>query len=108
MNKNLLLTILAGALPLVSTVIAEEGGSGHYMPGGTASFIDMLPGTPSLGYVNQFLYYDGNAGAGKPLPILGNVAVNLKAKGTSFGSRRRSSSDQAGGGRQTGGALPLG
>jgi len=46
---------------------AEEGGSGHYQPGTTASFIDMLPdrGTSTLVYANAFLYYHGSAGASR-------------------------------------------
>jgi hypothetical protein len=79
MNRQLLLITLTGAAALACNLQAEEGGSGHYMPGATASFIDFLPGTPALGYVNQFLYYDGSTGAGKSLPVLGNVAVDLKA-----------------------------
>jgi hypothetical protein len=78
MKRNIFRTLIFCALALAPNLLAEEGGSGHYMPGATASFIDLLPGTSSLGYVNQFLYYDGSAGAGKALPILGNVAVDLK------------------------------
>ena len=38
------LMVLAIVLPL--STHAEEGGSGHYMPGAAASFIDTLPGKP--------------------------------------------------------------
>ena len=30
------------------TVVAEEGGTGHYMPGSMASFIDGVPGNETL------------------------------------------------------------
>jgi hypothetical protein len=48
---------------LLSAVRAEEGGSGHYMPGMTASFIDALPGKPGLAAVNIFTFYKGSVGA---------------------------------------------
>ena len=40
---------------------AEEAGSGHYLPGATSSFIDMLPdrGTSTFAYLNAFTYYHG-------------------------------------------------
>ena len=61
---------------------AEEGGSGHYVPGATASFIDMMPGRPSLVYVNAFLYYSGSASARRDIPIAGDLVAGLD--GTSY------------------------
>lgn len=67
-------------LILVSfSVHAEEGGSGHYMPGAAASFIDVLPGKPGLAIANFFNYYDGSAGAERTLPYHGLLAANLDA-----------------------------
>jgi len=40
---------------------AEEGGSGHYMPGANASFVDALPGKPGLAVANFFSFYDASA-----------------------------------------------
>jgi hypothetical protein len=59
---------------------AEEGGSGHYQPGTTASFIDMLPDreTSTFVYANAFLYYHGSAGASRDLQLGGQVAANIK------------------------------
>ncbi|MEO8429728.1 MAG: hypothetical protein ABI651_21785 [Verrucomicrobiota bacterium] len=47
MKNKLVLTIALTSIfaPLASR--AEEGVSGHYLPGATASFIDALPGRES-------------------------------------------------------------
>jgi hypothetical protein len=60
---------------------AEEGGSGHYLPGGAASFIDTLPGKPGLAIANYFNYYDGDASASKRLrlPVAGLATAHLEA-----------------------------
>jgi hypothetical protein len=75
-----ILTSITCALGLAATTRAEEGGSGHYSPGQTASFIDELPGYPSIAVVNYFTYYDGNLGGGRSLPLGGNLAANANAK----------------------------
>src|SRR4051812_1039973 len=36
---------------------AEEGGTGHYVPGANASFVDALPGHEGFAIANFFLYY---------------------------------------------------
>jgi hypothetical protein len=58
---------------------AEEGGFGHYAPGSFASFIDVLPGKPSLGAFNYFTYYNGNAGVSRQFEIAGLIAANVSA-----------------------------
>ncbi len=62
-----------------SSVYGEEGGSGHYMPGGAASFIDTLPSKPGLAVANYFSTYDGSASFSRPLPIGGFTAAGLDA-----------------------------
>ena len=59
---------------------AEEGGSGHYLPGATSSFIDMLPDreTSTFAYLNAFTYYHGSTGASRDLELGGQVAANVK------------------------------
>jgi hypothetical protein len=59
---------------------AEEAGSGHYLPGTTASFIDMLPdrGTSTFAYINAFTYYHGSTGASRDLELGGQVAAIVK------------------------------
>jgi len=61
------------------SVQAEEGGSGHYMPGATASFIDTLPGKPGLAVANFFNYYSASASASKQLPTGGLLTGGLDA-----------------------------
>lgn len=80
LTKDFTLTLLVGlviVLPL--STHAEEGGSGHYAPGATASFIDTLPGKPGLAVANFFNYYDGDASAGRQLPYGGFITAGIDA-----------------------------
>lgn len=43
-----LLAALHSGLVLSGSSFAEEGGSGHYMPGSMASFIDSVPPAPAF------------------------------------------------------------
>ena len=72
---------LAGlhALAIVIAARAEEGGAAHYAPGSFASFIDMLPGQPSIGAFNYFTYYNGSVNANRQFPIAGQIALNVDA-----------------------------
>ena len=56
------------------TVYAEEGGSGHYMPGSLATFTDGVP--PEETFVTRYslLYYEGDRSLGLPLPIAALIA----------------------------------
>ncbi|MCB1125262.1 MAG: transporter [Verrucomicrobiae bacterium] len=72
-----MLAILSALSLLVVPLRAEEGGSGHYMPGATASFIDALPGRTSVAAVPTYTYYQGSAA--RNIPIIGGVALNLDA-----------------------------
>jgi len=77
-------SLALGALWLLPALVplpahAEEGGSGHYMPGANASFIDCLPGKPGLAVANYFNYYDGSASGTRQLPFGGLIAGNLDA-----------------------------
>ncbi len=73
-----LLSLLSiGALAASSR--AEEGGYGHYLPGVTASFIDMLTEKEGFAYGNFPLYYSGSSGASRPLELAGQVTTNIKA-----------------------------
>ena len=72
-----ILIVSAMLVPLTSQ--AEEGGSGHYAPGASASFIDALPGKPGLAIANFFNYYDGSASISRPVPIGGLLTAGLDA-----------------------------
>ena len=70
---------IALAISLLSlSVRAEEGGSGHYTPGATASFVDALPGREAFAYVNEFTYYNGSAGGSRQLGYGQNIAINVQ------------------------------
>jgi len=72
-------TFVALAILVPLSAHTEEGGSGHYAPGGNASFIDTLPGKPGLAVANFFNFYDGGASASKQLPYGGLITGGLDA-----------------------------
>ncbi len=74
---SLALVVTSLALPIAR---AEEGGGGHYAPGAFATFADTLPGRTSLSVANWFMYYDGSAGASRPLPIGGQLTFGTRAQ----------------------------
>lgn len=85
--KAMVLFLLVFSLT-ASALFAEEGGSGHYMPGQTASFIDVLPDREAFLYVNVSTYYDGSTSTTLPLgqpgvDIVGNIDATVYAN-TSF------------------------
>ncbi len=71
--------LVACAIMLPVSIYAEEGGSGHYTPGATASFFDTLPGKPGLALANFFNYYDASAGITRQLPFAGSLTANIDA-----------------------------
>jgi hypothetical protein len=70
-----LFALVAIAIVVPLSAHAEEGGSGHYAPGATASFIDTLPGKPGLAIANYFNYYDASASASKRLSLGGFIVA---------------------------------
>ena len=63
---------------------AEEGGSGHYVPGSMASFIDVTP--PSEVFLMRFdaLNYKGSVGLSRTIPIAGLTALSAKANSSAL------------------------
>jgi len=78
-KSNSLFTVVIVATWLTPALRAEEGGSGHYMPGAAASFIDAFPGRTTLAAVPSFVYYSGEAGGSREITIIGGLALNLEA-----------------------------
>ena len=85
-NKKLscLLKIGLSTLALSSTfAVAEEGGSGHYLPGSMASFMDGVPTKPTnivrLNYIN----YNGTADVS--IPLGGNHVGEMDATSYAYG-----------------------
>jgi len=74
-----LVSLVALAILVPLSTHAEEGGSGHYMPGAAASFIDTLPGKPGLAIANFFNFYDASASVSRQLPFGGLVTAGLDA-----------------------------
>jgi len=79
MKNKKILTLLTTLMMLTPALRAEEGGTGHYMPGAAASFIDAFPGRTALAAVPSFIYYQGDAGGSRDIPIIGGTALNLDA-----------------------------
>jgi hypothetical protein len=77
MKSKILFTLIVAASLAPRTLHAEEAGSGHYLPGATASFIDTLPGKEAFAYVNAFTYYNGSAGGSRQLELGGQVVANV-------------------------------
>jgi hypothetical protein len=73
------LGLLAGAAH------AEEGGSGHYLPGAIASFIDGVPLKETFVARLNVINYRGSMAAQKALPIAGVAAVGADASSWAYG-----------------------
>ena len=80
--KSRTLVILA-LTPLLAS--AEEGGSGHYLPGSMSSFADAVP--PSETFIARFNFvnYSGDFNKGQPLPIAGLTVLGVDADSTAAG-----------------------
>src|SRR5688572_30670654 len=79
-KRNILLASISYALALVGASQAEEGGSAHYMPGATASFIDAFPAKPGgFAVLNYFTYYDAQIDPNRSLLLGGLLASGLDA-----------------------------
>lgn len=77
---------LMAALSMLAAIpaLAEEGGSGHYLPGSIASFVDGTASAPTFVARVNGIYYDGSFGR-EPVPIAGVTAVNLEARSYAAG-----------------------
>jgi hypothetical protein len=84
-TPQLLAAALVGTLALtaITSLHAEQSGSGHYMAGAVASFIDASPGKPGWVVENIFMnYHDATFGGSRGIPIGNNIALNLTANAT--------------------------
>lgn len=64
-------------LQVSSPVCAEEGGTGHYVPGSVATLIDTAPTQPGWVLQPLFLHYEGSFDGSKALPVAGVVSTGL-------------------------------
>ncbi|MBL4733060.1 MAG: transporter [Rhizobiaceae bacterium] len=87
-NIKLALAAIAGSLAfslLASDGVAEEGGSGHYLPGAMSSFIDGIPPEETFIVRLNVLNYKGSFDANKAVPIAGSVAIGVEAESSALG-----------------------
>jgi hypothetical protein len=77
--------VAALALTSLATVArAEEGPTGHYVPGGVSDFIDAVPSKATIVVRFHTLRYEGNGGA-LAMPIAGLTVTNVRETRWAFG-----------------------
>ena len=79
------LFLIAGVCWLAGSVAAEEGGSGHYLPGSMSSFVDGVPLKETFIVRANVVNYNGNINASKPLPIGGRTTLGADATSWAYG-----------------------
>jgi hypothetical protein len=85
---HLLAVVLTGGATLLISprpAMCEEGGSGHYLPGSMASFMDGVPPAETFIVRLNVLNYEGSIDAKQPLPIAGLSAVGVDASSWGYG-----------------------
>lgn len=75
---SVLFAVIVIAL-LPGFAMAEEGGSGHYLPGSMASFIDGVPQKETFLIRANIIHYNGSVGATKPLRFVGKTTLGADA-----------------------------
>ena len=82
LSTRLALAACTVAALVSGTARAEEGGTGHYLPGSMASFIDTAPPKETFLMRLNVVNYDGSVGKTQALPMAGLTTVGLRAKST--------------------------
>ncbi len=83
LKRTLLATLLAVAS---ATALAEEGGTGHYMPGSMASFIDSVPpAAPAFLMRLNVINYDAKVDKNVQLPFAGMVLNGAEVEVEGYG-----------------------
>lgn len=81
--RKLVKSAVIGLALSSSATLAEEGGSGHYLPGSMSSFMDGVASEPTFLLRLNYVYYDGTANV--PIPIGGNHVVDMEATSNALG-----------------------
>jgi hypothetical protein len=68
-----------------SSLRAEEGGSGHYLPGSMSSFMDAPPPKGAFIVRYNMVYYTGDLSVNEPLPIAGLQTLGAEADSWAHG-----------------------
>lgn len=76
--KKFAAAVSAGVL-LQASLQAEEGGSGHYLPGAMSSFVDSVPTNQTFVARYNFIHYDGDISASGFIPVAGLVTAGAEA-----------------------------
>ena len=77
--------VLVAGLASAGFAQAEEGGSGHYMPGSMASFIDSVPTAPTFITRLNVINYEGSVSPRIALPFGGLLATGVADSITGVG-----------------------
>ena len=78
-NHQLRLLLCTTMAVAANSIQAEEGGTGHYMPGAMSDFVDGVPLQETFIARENLLYYNGNVGANIPIPIAGQSTLGASA-----------------------------
>ena len=88
MRSNVAICVLGLAVAcsfIPQFVCAEEGGSGHYVPGSMASFADAVPPAETFVARVNLLYYEGDVSLSRPLPFAGLTTVGASVDSWAYG-----------------------
>ena len=85
--RSFALRSVVGVLLCICPVaaVAEEGGTGHYVPGTISSLMDGVSPSEVLIFRLNGLYYDGTVKASRRLPIAGQTVVGATVKTAAVG-----------------------
>jgi len=79
------LFIVFGVIWLPGLTAAEEGGSGHYLPGSMSSFVDGIPLKEAFIVRGNVVNYNGSISAKKEIPIGGRTTLGADATSWGYG-----------------------
>ena len=77
--------VLVLCAAMLGAAQAEEGGSGHYLPGAMASFVDAVPPDQAFIIRGNLIHYKGSIGKAQLLPIAGLTTAGAQAQTTGLG-----------------------
>jgi hypothetical protein len=86
MRSKFILPMAIGlwAFTTIPPLNAEEGGAGHYVPGGLATLIDLPPTQPGWVVQPLFLHYEGESSRSRAFPVAGVITGALEVKSDVF------------------------
>ncbi len=79
-----ILTAISAVLFATPSLLAEEGGVGHHVPGGMSTLIDIVPTEPGWVLESMYMRYSGDASAAVSIPIANRIGLGLDATSDAF------------------------